>query len=402
MNNEIFLNHVSAESVVRYLKAKGWCRQRSPWDECFVYTREEPKPMLVYVPKSETDTKWNETMKKTVRELAVYEGRSEADVVSSLSSPFCDKIGFRVVSERADTHMLNFSSARKMVLGIIVAFKAAVKDVVSPGQYHSRLGGKEISEMMNTAQFGLTQPGSYVFNVFVPAGEPHVVMENAQFPLFDDCENLDDTEDGPGIFRQATCHLLKAVDSVVRGGVEPGTSGNFYEAIGKMDLWDSGEIEISADWSVLFAPPQGVPSCVTIRKTDFSSFIQKGNELKRVSGVRQTFSGFVAKLMGKTGDDGLPAGEVHVNVLGNNDTKMIRAKIELDRSLYHIATECHDRGVPVVFEGTLLDKGKPALIEKITGFRASSQAEDSGDGVAKENDFSKGSAEFPEKSDIAH
>ena len=118
----------------------------------------------------------------------------------------------------------------KLFSGVTGILKSAVKDIETPEKEHKRLWGKSIKKLMDSAQFGQTKKGSFVFNIYVP------VVEDNELNLY----------------RKVVIHILDSFASLTDEKWNKKASVNLYRSLCQMDLWEDMVIDIAVKWSPLF------------------------------------------------------------------------------------------------------------------------------------------------------
>lgn len=356
-----------------YAKAQGWKLDPAgaPHRLYVLEHPDQPRRQLVF-PMDTTVLDYAEVMTRTVAKLAVMEGRSAAAVWSAVKEVRCDALAFRVQAERQDTESLPLSFAGAMMTGVQNLLLASACSALRPQAHHPRLSRVEAKQVLETARFGHTLPGSFILNVSCPVDG--VQVQTAQ------------SSEGEAVpfVRRTTLMLMRSLTGLVQAiegdqieeltalsGI-PLLSSNFCEALGKFEEPALGNsLEVSVRWAARLLPAaqDAGLSTVRIQRDYFRPIEQLGRRLRAQSPHHDgKFVGTVEGLDGEMGPEGQRFGEVLLSIL-TSEGERVEARASLDAEQYAKAYQAHSsvRGF-VQITGRLHPGRQPRRLSDIVGF----------------------------------
>ena len=356
---------IRPHNVRSYLEKTGWHIKKHLSDDLIVYARNEDDkyPYLEFRLLTDVESPYYaDTLLQSAKRVMMLENRSLSDVLNRFYSPNIDHLEYRIKSQFCETGMLELGKVEIFLDSILGGLKSAAMDISSPRIHHSRVRSELISNLIESAKFGQTQPGSFVMNLYIPTGIAADQSESA--------DQADTT-----LYRDVLVHYIvslnRAVKAIRSGNMEDfvsdneqthSVSANLLSSITSSDVWEDNEIDIKVDWSPLYAIPDQTPSFVSIKKGDFSDFRKLVHYFSpKIKKERGVFAGYITGLYG--------FGEVKMRVLTSEGE--INAKAFLEDDDYAKAAQWHVESKPVYFSAVLQRSGLGSMgtIENIKGLR---------------------------------
>ena len=375
MNRESLLmvaRQVSPLNAQKYLLAKKWKLViKNPRQDILLFNHRSDKFKQIIIPKSNDYELYSSDLLRAVSLLAQEEQRDAAAILGQMTMPDADILRYRIRSPQADTGTLTLSSIQTLISSVIASLSAAVCDVFSPGKlHHGVTKTKPVKKLLEKAQFGQTEHGSYVVKVIAP-------LDN----LEETHPSFQETSDGGT--RLGIEHLMKSLTQVVktvergntkqfikRGLASPPFSDNLINAIVDMQLWQDADIEISSEWAPVLPPEKKIPSTVFIPSNYFDDIakIGQGFAPKISESPVEFFSGFVIELCGETDDKSLKYGDVVVQ-LTRSDGESFPATVFLSQTAHQNAIKAYENNLPIHFSGRLIrESGRKKRVRDVGFF----------------------------------
>jgi hypothetical protein len=328
-------------------------------------------------PMDTTAPDYSEAVMLVVNKLAAMEARTPQSVFDSLTEVGDDGISFRVTTPRAEEWSLPLGFASSMVVGAQQLLLASACTVLKPQAHHPRLSRTEAEQLLETAKFRHTRPGSFILNVSCP-----VQSMDVQAPL------LPDEEADTPFVRRTTMALHRSVRDLVsaietdsldelvaaaKKGEGLVVSSNLCEALvhfGDESLRNS--VEIGIKWAAAIPKPKDAlrHSVVRIQHDYFPRIEEVRRELRaKDHHVTDVFPATVERLDGEMGSDGRRSGEVILRLLTPDGDELVRARANLTADQYKKADEAHMKdGAFVQVSGKLNPGRQPRRLSDITSF----------------------------------
>jgi hypothetical protein len=343
--------------IKRYLIGKGWTEIKDfPRTDVWLFNDAKISEQIL-VPKENGYELYPSDLLRIVEKLQHVEHRDIGLIVTQLQHPDVDIVRYRIQSSQTETGTLPLNAINKFIVSVVNSFKAAIADCINPNLHHPRMGGTRLDQLLEQAQFGQTEHGSYVVKIIAP------VFQKEQLMLFSDGSLVENE------VRKGVVHLLKSTHAmicaieneeaeqfVVRHQKHPTISDNFVNAIADMQLSDDSSLEITSDWSPMIQVPS-IPSRVKIKPEYFESISGIGCRLspKPENRTSELLTGFVTQLEGTPDETGKPEGYVTIDIL-TPDQGHFSVYAYLSQSDHQKAILAYQNTIPVNFSGKLLRK----------------------------------------------
>lgn len=350
---------ISPRNAQRYLAAKGWSLLKTDTrDDILVFNHRKYRLKQIVVPKFTDYEKFPEDMAEVLLRLEEIEERGLSSIITQLSDPNSDILRYRIKSRQAESGTLSLSVIQRFISSIIGTLRASVCDNITRQLYHQRMGFKQVKRLLDRAQFGQTEHGSFVVKVVAPLD--NLCESGPQFT-----EMLDDGT------RQGIVHLLVSVEKIVnviesgsirnfvrKGLKEPPFSSNLAHSLVDMQVWEDADIEISSEWAPVLKVDKKTPSKAAIPSEYFKEIEMIGDAFapKETAHRVEYFSGVISDLNGDLNENGKRFGEVIVQAL-SAEGESFAAKLFLTEHQYEIADKSHMENSPIFFSGKLVRKG---------------------------------------------
>lgn len=359
-----------------YAKDQGWILvKEAAKDRLYVMTNARFERRQLVFPMDTTAPDYADAVMLMVDKLAATEGRSPQAVFKSLLEVGDDGIAFRVTTQRPDERWLPLAFAGSMLTGAQQLLLSSACTVLKPQAHHPRLSRVEAQQLLETAKFRHTQPGSFILNVSCP-----VQGLDVQAPL------LPEEADAPFV-RRTTLTLRKALGELVtaietdsldsfvdatKRGANPVVSSNLCEALTRFeDSSLKNSVEIGITWAASIPKPanEGRVSIIRVQHDYFSRIEEVRRELRaKEQQLEDAFPGTVERLDGEMGPDGKRSGEIILSLL-TPDGEQVRASANLNAADYEKADKAHmTEGAFVKVTGKLHPGRQPRQLSDITSF----------------------------------
>ncbi len=370
------MGDVSLFTVREYLRATGWIKKPTSWDDIVVYRRSTPEfPRAeIVVPKRESDFS-EEYLDDIIQRLSLFDQRETLDVRHALVNPRVDKVKCRLISPHTSFGTTPLNTIQSFISGFIGALRAAVKDVVQPENRHLKLSSSEIDEMMSRAEFGQTEIGSFVASIFLPLGQA------------DESDLLDEFK--TNVFRKGVVHLMTALnlaaecaemgqtEDFIQKNDSSGLhiSSNLLDAVENARVGNETDVEFAVDWSPTVPVPEA-PKCVLI-KSGYSPYFTRWSQQLNPREDDKTPRRFVASIAefseDKRDEQGRPFGTILLTVFSPDEDKNYLAKVFLNSDQYDLAIDAFRNNDCVSFSGVRVWKKTRHEIRDVQNFQRVSQ-----------------------------
>jgi len=365
----LLARQVTPLNARKYLLAKGWkLAARNPRPDILLFNHRSDRYKQIIVPKSNDYELYpNDLLLLAVSRLEEDEKRDAASILGQMVAPDADILRYRIQSPQAESGTLTLPSIQALISSVVASLSAAVCDIVLPGQIrHKTTKRKDVKSLLERAQFGQTEHGSFVVKVVAP-------LDSQNFPSMTD-----------GGTRRGIVHLLESVKTIVKtvekghtaqfirkGLASPPFSGNLVTSIVDMQLWQDADIEISSEWAPTLPPDKGVDSTVFIPSGYFGEIekICRGFAPKDTENPVEVFSGFVIELCGETDETEQKYGDVVVQ-LSRSDGESFPATVYLPKEQHQDAIKSYEKNLPVYFSGKLVRDGvRKRRVQEVSFFK---------------------------------
>ena len=350
---------VSPKAACRYLAAKGWTKANTgPREDIYLFGHKKYKYEQIIVPKSNDYERYADDILVAVGRLTEVERRSEDAILSQLKTPDADTLRYRLISPNASLGTISLGLALQFIKSITESLAASVCDCANKKLFHPNLGLKQVKRLLDKAQFGQTEQGSFVVKVVAP-------LDNLESNSVEFTEMLD------GGIRGGITHLMNSasvlVQTIEKGQVKPFIkkglscppfSSNLIRSLVRMQIWDDASVEISSDWSPVLKADRKTPSKVMIESDYFKEIASIGVAFSPKENEERTdyFTGVVSDLGGDHVDENNNRyGEVVVQALATSG-ESFPVKLDLPQEQYKIADQSHMQNIPIIFSGKLVRK----------------------------------------------
>ena len=364
MNRENLLmlaRQVSPFNAQRYLLSKGWkLAAKNPRQDIILFNHRRDKFKQIIIPKSnEYELYARDLLLLAISRLEEEEQRDAVSIIGQMLAPDADIVRYRIQSPQAETGTLALASVQKLIASVVSSLSAAICDVFSPGKiplHHKRVKTKQVRSLLEKAQFGQTEHGSFVVKVVAPLNS---LDGESSFPAV-----------GNGV-REGVVHLLKSVGTVVdtvkkgttkqfikKGLANPPFSDNLLNSIADMRLWKDSDVEISSEWAPILPPEKRAISKVFIPSDYFDEIerISRAFAPKNTESPMEFFSGFVTELCGEPDETEQKHGDVVVQ-LTRSDGETFSATAFLPVAWHQDAIEGYKKNLPVYLSGKVIREG---------------------------------------------
>ena len=365
-----------------YAKSKGWVLvKEAAKDRLYVLSNPSYAPRQLVFPMDTSAPDYEEAITLTVEKLAAIEARPPQSILKSLLEVGDDAIALKVDAPRAEEQSLPLSFVGSMLEGTQQMLSASVHTLLKPQAHHPRLGRAEAQQLLETARFRHTQPGSFVLNVSCP-----VYSMDIQAPSYADEGDAPWELQSPFVRRtvvvlhRSLTKLISAIetdslDSMIQTEKKSSTpliSSNFCEALTRLeDRTLKNSVEIAIAWAASIPAPTGEKpvSLVRVQNDYFSRIEEVRRELR--SPEKQTddvFIGTVERLEGDMGPDGRRSGDVILSLLLPEGLQ-VRARTRLNADDYAKADLAHmDEGTYIKVAGLLHPGRQPRQLDRLKFF----------------------------------
>jgi len=345
-------------NACKYLKSKGWSLvEGNPRDDLYLFNHKKYRPKQIIIPKSNDYELYPDDILLAVSRLEEIEQRDSTTILSQLLNPDADILRYRIQSPQAAKGTLSLSVADRFIKSVISSLKASVCDVYSKQLQHATMGNKRVARLLERAQFGQTEVGSFVVKIVAPLDNLDGVGDSAEM--------------NDGGIRAGIVHLMTSassiVDTVEKGNIntfvrsglkKPPFSTNLVHSLVDMQLWEDATVEISSEWAPLLPVEKPVPSKVVIAPEYFAdieriafAFTPPQEECRS-----DFYIGFVSELCGETDEQGAKFGEVMIQVT-TKEGDTFPVSVNLPAQQHATAIRCYENNYPVTFSGKLIRKG---------------------------------------------
>jgi hypothetical protein len=259
---------LSASDVKRYLLATGWLRMPSRRSDVGIFRRAVESEAEVLLPLSLDFVDLHQALVRAVEEIARFERRPAAQVLSNLLRPQSDVLRFAVESRETEDGSIGIDDGIALLAGSKKALLAAACSVTRPQRFHPRMSLREAESFVRGCRLGQTERGSFVASI-----ECGLTAEDSA-PR----EPPSGVEEAEPFGRKATSLLVRSVARVIgaihvddlRALIDPPSgapvvSANLCEALVEMMPAQAGTgLRIEPSWSPLVQRPRDLPALVRV------------------------------------------------------------------------------------------------------------------------------------------
>lgn len=361
-----------------YAKDQGWVLvKEAAKNRLYVMTNPHFEQRQLVFPMDTTAPDYKEAVMLVVSKLATMEKVTPESVFDRVVEVGEDGIGFRIATQRPDEWALPLGFASAMVAGAQQLLLASACTLLKPQSHHPRLSRTEAQQLLDTAKFRHTRPGSFILKVSCP-----VQGLDVRAPLLPDEES-----DAPFVRRttmvlhRSLRRLMNAIEtdsleeliSASKTGEGAIISSNLCEALTRFeDPSLKNSLEISFKWAASIPRPQDEPRLSVVRiQHDYFARIEEVRRALRAKDhqVEDVFPATVERLDGEMGEDGKRSGEVILRLLTPDGDELVRARANLSAEQYHLADQAHmTDGAFVKVAGVLHPGRQPRQLNDIKSF----------------------------------
>ena len=365
------LTSLSLVSLRAYLEIRGWSNI-GPWGSrpAVVYvTEEHGRNWEVIVPNQDTIAGYVENMAESIAILAAVEDRSQIDIFYDLSAAGADVIRMRS-SSGIDKEPLSLRQSAAMLNDAFTMVAAAARAVEKPqATYRGPLSSDVVEYLDNVRPV----PGHQGYGL---------TLHSPVAPEFNAQEDMGDDFYAP-FSRRATrkladalTHSSQAISGAIvtdsaehfRQAVFHGVSANLCDAVANLAKTGEG-IEIDLFW----APTR--PSSISEHRFQFS---QHSADIltEAAKSFRQNEPSFdehiIAHVVQLERDPDEFDGRALL--LATRDERLVRIKVEFDRSVYDLAIEAHREQNTITVDGDIHRAGNSYELRNPRNIRVISQS----------------------------
>jgi hypothetical protein len=361
-------------SVKQYGEARKWKSVEGVKGRIWVLAHPEIPLKQLHIPMDSEIPGFGDAMLEVANRLSAIEERDLLSVLSDLHCVDSDVLRFRISSPDSRMGEVPFLDDIALREGAKKALLAAACSVVKPARHHPRMSRGPAEQLIKNCRSGQTEHGSYVIKIVCPLFS--VEKEAPPLPTEEPF-----VRKATRLLMTATSRLIKGIEenSVDRVIEKDGTEGksitwNLCDALLRMQPPDDGKLELKAQWG---SPrdlelPNNTPACVAF-PVEYFPVIEKVAGLLRPSkemDTPQMFVGTVESLNGDVGEDGNRAGEVILSLLDREAGEALKARVNLDASMYELALQAHKQGLGYIRVCGNFQRGiRMGRIDHITDFR---------------------------------
>lgn len=375
-------SRVEPDALMGYLRSRGWLPinefPRGDMPASVLMGKDEAEGMVPLRAEAK-DYAW--LVARLVNVVARLEDRPAQQVLSDLGQYRADVVRLRRTGRDDSSIPLAVGASLFGVVHNLMA-AASLAAASQPRPSYSGRRPKQVTDFMQKALIGQTEPGSFVIRVVVPL--PHQIR-SPQKDLF-----ADSPAATPDPFeRRVTIRLMHALRAVRRallstmvensldpfqGEVEQGVSAELCRALSGIALdTESGGAEFSVSWGM--AIPRRASEPVFFKESDLSVLRQAADYLAETE-PRNDFEleGYITQLSRGTNVPENEGGDI--TVAANVDDRVRKVKVQLSPGLYRLACDAHRQEKKVSLTGELGKEGRQFRLVSARNFRVSPSADD--------------------------
>lgn len=331
-----------------FLRTRGWTEE-SDFPTFRVFQNKHVKGRVSIVAPKQKLADYAERISDAVTILSQFNEVDDLDILAQLLSPDADLISFRYTGPSSKTGTISIEDSirfRKARRDMLLAVAHTVEE---PSPYYPRMARRRAVEFLRQCKEAPPIKGSYISEIIIPVPRPIVP------DLEDDHRNRRITR----MLSRALSTAFKYVDNGMEEGLirspKLGLSSNFLKALSNLrPPGESGEIEISFNWSGSRRPPKNGLKKISFSSPSFERFRVASRVLRNTSEVPQyELEGYVTRLAREKGEE-----EGYITVAGKIGDDLRTVGVRLGGEEYERALEAHknDRQVRVI--GTLKRDGR--------------------------------------------
>jgi hypothetical protein len=317
---------------------------------------------------------YSDTVNTAIRKFAELSDRSYSEVINSVKAVYNDVIQLRIFSAN-DRIEIPLSFAADFVRSAEKLLRSAACSVVRPRRYHPRLSLNEANQFVDTAKFGQTGEGSFIFRIECPVNAMDIQT------------SLELSADDAPFVRKVTSSLLSsiqlltvsieldALDAVVeemKASEQPILSANMCDALCEMhETGLDNSIDVTVDWSPTTKTNSErlKPGRARLKREYFKIIEEVGRELRSDDEVEHSkFIATVERLDGSIGEDGRRYGPVLLSAF-MTDGQLLKLSAFLPADQYELASRVHMKTDQyVLLSGSIRPGRQPRQLIDIQSF----------------------------------
>lgn len=356
MKNIPNIQYITPNALKNYLEHEGWNMDYALKNGLGIQYLSPDSKMGVILPIKVDISDYYTSVLNVIDSLATYYDCPASSLIVKLSSPLSDILKWRIHNIKTRYGTLPLEQASVLIEAIKTFISTSIRDVKNPEKRHKRVTNNVIDDYC----LGQSERGSYVLNILCP-------LSSMDLELFE-----------APIARQANEHLLKNLFSIQHdlsqnnsGKVEENIyngvySSNFVDAIARISeaIDKISDINLSVDWcrELPLNRDLRIPSetIIEVKYTDTIRTI--ADKFTKEEIEEQRFVGKVCELKAAP-DIGLREnGFVKITSL-DEDQKICKINIKLNKEDLQKATEAFESGLNIITTGKLIKGGRDKTLE---------------------------------------
>jgi hypothetical protein len=349
---------VRPSDMIAYARAQGWTRTRHIGGGG-VWSRDSKNLLL---PENRGAPDYAARVADFIRGLEKAEDRSQLDILADIRAALADVVRLQFVGRKFNSGTAPLGIAAHIVGHARDMVLAAANAVVEHRPvYYGYNRPEQVTEMLDHAQFGQTEQGSFIMTILAPL--PTVQSGETPFARKVTSKLLTTADVLRDAVVTATSEgTLAAFDDALKEGV----SANLCEAIGGLVADGAEEVALTASWSPSQPIRRSTPSRAVFTEEDGEVLLQAGRRIRDVVG-REDFkiTGYVFALKRHRAQK---SGQVTIQ--GYFDGGWRQVRVVLPDADYENMMTAHRRRLLVTCTGTLARDGRSWTLRNPRSVRA--------------------------------
>lgn len=355
------LKKINPVDLISYLKAKDWVQKKSFYNSSSLWTNKNKNntDFEVLAPLETNFIDYSLRIGEALEVLEDFENRPAGSIYQNLLNSSEDVIRIRAHSSKTFNGTLPLNDSVNLLAASRDLITAAACSTLSPKAHYPSRKPDKVVEFMDKVQFDHTEKGSFIITISTKIPPKLRVKE---------VEEKNNIIEEP-FERRVMINLLQALEAcrvaskeaLVTNNINPfdaaiekGVSANLCNAIvGISNSCGNEHLDVSVDWSL------GRPvSNFALKKVEFNKeylpFIgEAARTFKETKPIEEfELRGVVIRL---ASEDRKKSGEV--TVFGLLEDQLRKVNIKLEKSLYDIAIQAHQKAIPISCVGELKKQG---------------------------------------------
>lgn len=346
------LKLITPQQVRSYALAKGWQRVAAVNGDIALFQHPGGNFDQLIVPMDESLDDYGKRLREVVGNLAEFEARPAAEVLTDLIAPESDTLRYRVASLATGRGSIPLVDGIRLLDGAKRSILAASCSVVNPVAHHPRMSRAEAQQLLCACHLGQTENESYAISVSCPLR----AVEQDQ-PLLPGHEPF--TRRAVSLLMRSISRLVSAIESdnipsvFQAGPQQPALSANLCDALLQMQPQEEGShLDIKASWAATLPAQAPIPAAVRIKHEYFPIIGDVFKELQAEKAPESSlFVGYVDTLNGQPDGEGRMQGDATISIV--HEEELRKAHVELNPKDYQVAIHAHSIAGAVKFKGIL-------------------------------------------------